>query len=274
MPKTIFTLKQANYIKQNRLTISCNKMSAKLGISRTSIKTFLKDNGLLLTPEESKKLKSDSAKEKTTFTKKDDAFIKQNYLSMPVKVMAKKINRSYCGVIGRIEKLGLIIPEEIIEQRKQNSRFVPGHVSFNKGLKQSDFMTPEAIEKTKKNRFKKGNLPHNTASFDGIIRIRKDSGGRRYKWIRISVGVWKMLHVHLWEQNNGQIPAGHIITFKDKNSLNVELNNLQLVTLAENMLNNTIHNYPAEIKEIMILKGAIKSAITRNLKKKNHDRPD
>ncbi len=43
--------------------------------------------------------------------------------------------------------------------------FQKGHTPMNKGLKQSEYMTPGAIERTKATRFKKGNVPHNAYLF-------------------------------------------------------------------------------------------------------------
>jgi hypothetical protein len=57
--------------------------------------------------------------------------------------------------------------------------FKKGHVPVNKGKKQTEFMTREAIERTKNTRFKKGHLPHNSIGVrDGDIRIRHDHKNR------------------------------------------------------------------------------------------------
>jgi len=142
-----------------------------------------------------------------------------------------------------LAQLGLIIPPEIIEQRKIDSRRKPGDVPVNKGKKQSDYMTPEAIEKTKATRFKKGNIPHNGLIYkDGDIAIRNDTYDdgtvRQYKWIRLSMGNWQMLHVHNWIKAFGPVPEGHIVIFKDKDSMNCEPDNLMLVTREEHLRRN------------------------------------
>ena len=58
-------------------------------------------------------------------------------------------------------------------------RYKKGSVPSNKGKKQSEYMSPEAIEKTKKTRFKKGNTPKNfkdvgstRVTVDGYIEIK------------------------------------------------------------------------------------------------------
>ncbi|TEB41479.1 HNH endonuclease [Flavobacterium circumlabens] len=130
-------------------------------------------------------------------------------------------------------------------------------------------MSPEQIERTKATRFKKGSSPHNTCEKDGVIRIRtdhKDRNGRQYKWIRISLGKWKQLHVYNWELKNGNVPEGSLVTFKDGDSLNTEIENLELITMEQNMLRNSIQNYPEDMKEIMLLKGQIKRQINKHKK--------
>lgn len=49
-------------------------------------------------------------------------------------------------------------------------------------------------------------------------------------------GKWELLHRLLWEEANGPIPAGHKVTFLDGNKENVSLENLVLVTNAEQMI--------------------------------------
>lgn len=182
-----------------------------------------------------------------------DAILMAQYLTTPVKRLAKELNRSHCYVVGRLKKLGLVIPPEIIAQRIADSRRKPGDIPQNKGLKQSDYMSAEMIERTKATRFKKGRLPHNAVGFkDGDIRIRhshKKRNNPAYKWIRLSLGNWRMYHVHLWEQVNGPTPKGSIIVFKDRDTMNTVIENLYCITLEENMIRNSIHRYPEEIKK-------------------------
>jgi len=72
---------------------------------------------------------------------------------------------------------------------------------------------------------------------------------------------WKGVHILVWEEENGPVPDGHIVTFKDGNKLNIAIENLELITQAENMLRNTIHQYPKELKEVMRLAAKLKRKI-------------
>lgn len=129
-------------------------------------------------------------------------------------------------------------------------RFKKGDKPPNKGKKQTDYMSYEAIERTKATRFKKGNKPHNTRE-DATISARKDKTGRTYLYYRISLGKWVLYHRWLWEQKYGEIPPEKHLVFKDGDSTNVTLDNLELITRKENMKRNSLHNYPDEIKEVV-----------------------
>jgi hypothetical protein len=171
---------------------------------------------------------------RNTFTQDEDNFLICNYMTMPIKAMSKAINRSSCGVIGRMKKLSLIVPHEIIEQRKLESRIQPGAISANKGKKQTEYMSPEAIAKTALTRFKKGNTPHNT-KFDGFERISKDG----YIEIRVAKGRFRLKHRLEWEKVNGEIPAGSIIVCKGDNIKDCNPDNWELITMRENMDRNS-----------------------------------
>ena len=55
------------------------------------------------------------------------------------------------------------------------------------------------------------------------------------------------MHQHLWENANGKIPKSHCLWFKDGDSLNCCLDNLELITREVNMYRNSRNNYPREI---------------------------
>lgn len=173
----------------------------------------------------------------------------------------------------RMKKLGLIVPPDIIQKFKEESYIKKGDVPFNKDKKQQDFMSPEAIEKTKATRFKKGEIAPNKKHFkDGDITIRaeklRDGSIRNYKWIRIARAKWRMVHVVNWEKQHGPVPEGCIVVFKNKDTMNCDVSNLEMITLEENMARNTIHNYPTELKTTIRLLSKVNKKI-RNAKKQD-----
>lgn len=162
------------------------------------------------------------------------------------------IGRSYTGVMFALKRMGLTIPSEIVEERKQLGRIKKGNVPSNKGKKQVDYMSPEAIDRCAATRFKKGNKPHNTYERDGIISSRIDTTGRLYLYIRTSPGKWELYHKYLWEQKNGEVPPSHCLWFKDGNSTNVSLENLECISRKENyMRNSETRFYPSDLKELI-----------------------
>jgi len=111
-----------------------------------------------------------------------------------------------------------------------NTRFAKGLNPWNAG--RTD------IRVSPKSEFKKGHLPANTL-FDGAISIRKDTKtGRKYKYIRIALGKWELLQRKVWKDANGDIPKGYVVVLKDGDTINCELENLELISMADNARRN------------------------------------
>ena len=186
-------------------------------------------------------------------TEADEQFIKDNFLLMPIKHIGNIIGISFGRIMRFSDKNGLEIPKEIREKRKLNGVIKKGNTPFNKGLKQSDYMCKESINKTKATRFVKGRKPHNTKQAGDIVAIKDSYNGTYYKYIKIKDNDWVLYHRYLWEKVNGSIPKDYILVFKDKNTDNVVIENLELITRSESMLRNSAHNYPHEIIPSMLM---------------------
>lgn len=101
-----------------------------------------------------------------------------------------------------------------------DSRFKKGSIPHNKGKKFIVSWSPT--------QFQKGMKPHNYVPI-GSERI--NSSG--YIDIKIDEKKWKQKHRIIWEQENGPIPKNCCLIFADSNKLNVNLDNLILVTRKE-----------------------------------------
>jgi hypothetical protein len=142
-------------------------------------------------------------------------------------------------------------------------RFPKGNVPWNKGVKGVNYPGMEATQ------FKKGQHPYTwkplgteRLSKEGYLqRKMHDTGVTRRDYVAV--------HHLLWRQHHGEIPDGHKIAFKDGNKQNVVIGNLELVSHAEMMKRNTIHNLPEELKEVLTLKGALNRRITCHERNKN-----
>ena len=91
-------------------------------------------------------------------------------------------------------------------------------------------MSSEGQEKSRRNLFPKGHRPHNRDSV-GTERVKFDG----YLWRKIAEpNKWKQVHIILWEEKNGPLPEGMCLTFLDGNRMNLSLDNLMLISRAEN----------------------------------------
>ena len=267
MAKAVITPERAAYIKANWQQKTQQQMADAIGVSKYAVGRWMLANGMSVGKDVAISRRAAGMKRHHAKTAHlHDDTIRAQYLLMNVKKLARHIGKSHGYVIRRIRDLGLKIPDELIAQRKQQSRIQKGNVPLNKGKKWDEFMTPEGKANSLKTTFKKGNVPHNAKEADGTISIRKDSEGRQYKWIRVSLGKWVMLHVHMWEQVNGPVPEGHIVIFKDKNGLNCTMENLECISRAEHAIRcrQSYLSLPEDMKEIVMLTRKLKKQINKH----------
>lgn len=187
------------------------------------------------------------------FSQEEENKIRKEYLKTPIKRLAKEMGVSPGRINRYLKRNDLKIPREVIEERRRMGQFQKGQTPFTKGLKQTDFMSAETIERLKANWFKKGDTPHNLKE-DGSVVSRADNiSGKTYKYIKTKDNVWELYHRVIWERSNGKIPERHVITFKDGNTENVSIDNLELMSMTENMYRNSVHDYPEEIIPSLVL---------------------
>ncbi|MEM8564911.1 MAG: HNH endonuclease signature motif containing protein [Bacteroidota bacterium] len=139
--------------------------------------------------------------------------LKENYGKMTRAELAKLLNRTPGAVKSKAAKLGLKVP-----------------AAASRLLYKSNQCT-----------YKKGNKPGNSLH-DGAITIRYERSNRKskpYYYIRIGKKDWYPLHQYIWDLLHGKPEKGMVVAFKDGNSLNVLLDNLELITRGENMKRNS-----------------------------------
>lgn len=242
----------------------------------------------ILFPDKAKKAISAKAKklgllktvQKFRFTEQQLAYLREHYARTQNKVLADKFGCSIHTIENKSFELGLKKDKDFVwEMSRENMkrithlgmvhRYQKGQSPVNKGKKQKEYMSPEAIERTKATRFQKGQLPKNTLH-DHAVTIRIDSKGRPYKWIRLGLAKWVPYHRYLWEQHNGPIPKGYNIQFRDGNTLNCEdINNLYIISRSEQLKteNSFYARYPKEVQQLIQLKGALNRQINNAIKK-------
>ena len=215
-------------------------------------------------------LKLKKARVHQPWTEDQKAVVRREYAKTETMALAKRLNRTpgqihqMAATLGQKkshEFLSAVAREKLLK-RGAPYRFKRRHIPWNKGLKHPKGWAPGRMAETQ---FKKGERsgqarPVGTISVDG-------EGYRRMKVREYRPGeqtygfgndkVWPLLHHWTWEQARGPIPPGHKIAFIDKDRGNCTLENLELISDAEMMRRNSVHNLPKDLELVIQLAGAL-----------------
>lgn len=178
--------------------------------------------------------------------------------------IAERIGRGIRAVYARARKLGLYTSKEhmsIVGREKSNhprsvaTRFKAGHIPANKGVK----MPPEVYAKVKPTMFRKGHMPINHRPV-GTECVRGDG----YTWVKVAEpNRWRQKQRIIWEKHYGPIPKGYNVQFRNKDRKDFRLENLYIISRAEQMRNENslIASYPKPLADIIRLKGVVNRQI-------------
>jgi hypothetical protein len=154
-------------------------------------------------------------------------------------------------------------------------QFHAGHVPANKGLRRPGW-SPGRMRETQ---FRKGERTGIAArNWVPVGTVMPDSEG--YLRIKIREAVfgkeptgwgnseaWPQLHRHVWKQERGPIPPGHVIAFKNgKHGTEADcaVENLECVSRGEMARRNRMWNiYPRPLAEAIQLQGVLKGKLRR-----------
>lgn len=223
----------------------------------------------------------------TPWTKSEIRLLKARFPHESTRAVAERLGRSVSTVNNAAARLGLRKTPEYLAspaacrlRRGDNvgaaTRFKKGHTPANKGLR-SPGWAPGRMSETQ---FKKGARqgaaaenwrPIGTIRQDpeGYLRIKVREGRKGEAYGFGNTEIWPLLNRYNWVQNNGPIPPGHTVVFKDGNRAHCEIENLELISRAELMKRNTIHNYPPDLKSAIMMLGAVKRKLRENAEKNN-----
>lgn len=179
----------------------------------------------------------------TRFTPEEKQFILDHYLSLPLRQIDSLLGRSFGVTRNAIINRGLYLPKKIAYRNKCYKVFQKGHIIKN-GPSNKRKIT-EVKQWTKKGK-------------PILVILTPD---RRVP-----------LQRYIWEQSNGPIPAGHNIIFKDRNTLNCNLDNLEMVSNADLLNRNSAHRFGPEIFKIIQLRGALNRQINKRLKQLSNEK--
>ena len=197
------------------------------------------------------------------WTNEQEQLLSKLYPDTKTKELCKIFDCKAHNIYNKANKMGLrksnsyLYAEVYTITPNVESQFKKNHTPWNKGMKGLQMGGVET-------QFKKGSKPHNWKP-DGSTRVDKDG----FTMIKVN-GKYVLYHRHLWIQENGKVPEGYVVAFKDGDKSNITLDNLELITKQENMARNTVHRLPEEIKEVIHLKKTI-TRITNG--KRQNSRP-
>lgn len=227
----------------------------------------------------------------------DLARLAKLYPERPTAEVANRLKRGRSGVYGMAKKLGLKKSEKFNNSdlsgrigkghaaRGERTRFVKGQVPANKGLRRPGYSVGRG--RMQETQFKKGVRsgiavknwkPIGTIETDdeGYLRIKV----REYVYGKEHSGmgntkVWPMYNRFLWEKHKGPIPPKHLVIFKDGNRANCIIENLELISMADNCRRNSLWSrLPRELAEVIQLNGALKRKLRSIDGKEQDQRPE
>ena len=127
------------------------------------------------------------------------------------------------------------------------TEFKKGDIPFNKGMKQEEWMSPSAIERTKATRFKKGQIPPNIKPLGHVRKSPHHRNGEMVGWDWFINIDWRgNRHVnynyrkYIWESFHGEdAPKGMIFVAKDGDQGKTPtIGNIEMISRAEHMMRN------------------------------------
>lgn len=201
------------------------------------------------------------------WTAEDEQTMRDRYPNEHTSATAKALGRDIKSVYTKAHALGLhktaayLASPEACRMRKGDgrggeTRFNAGCIPWNKG--KHYVAGGRSIE----TRFKKGQWPVNKdPGFYVIGALRWNADGYLEMRVRFGPRGWEPLHRILWEDAHGPVPADCAVVFKDRDPTNVEIANLELISRADLMRRNTVHNLPAPLKSSIQLLGQLKRRI-------------
>ncbi|WP_281645523.1 HNH endonuclease signature motif containing protein [Parendozoicomonas sp. Alg238-R29] len=147
--------------------------------------------------------------------------------------------------------------ENLNSLRKRNGWLSGRTGQFEKGNIPSPNARPKGPNKTS---FKKGSKPANWKPV-GSERISKDG----YIEIKVAEGMhqWRLKHLVEWEKDNGPLPDGFCLIFRDRNKTNTDPSNLELISRNANLQINRLRcsSMPEEVQPTVRLIGKLNAQI-------------
>lgn len=212
------------------------------------------------------------------------AYMREHYATTENAELERILNHPAACIIVYAQKLGLKKDKSFISQLRsrpwqnenhlgRNSWFKTGNVPAHKGVRRPGY----APGRMKETLFKKGEgrgaenhkwVPVGTIKTDANgyqrIKVRESQPGEPSGFGNYEV--WPVLHRYTWEQRNGPVPDGFVVTFKDGNKANAgDVENLVLISRGDLLKMHSINNLPEELQEVIRLTGRLTRKIRERI---------
>ena len=205
-----------------------------------------------------------------TWTAAEDELVRSLYSESSTRELAARLGCSIRAVYLRAVRFGVRKSKAQIGREAAANRLKPGHrgrlhqfkpgqQSWNAGRKLPGWTRGRMAE----TQFRAGAKPHTWRPL-GSERFSKEGYlQRKVTDTGYPPRDWVSVHILLWQEAYGPVPAGHAVCFRDGNKTHVVLDNLELVSRRELMLRNTVHRLPKEMALAIQMKGALNRKIRR-----------
>jgi hypothetical protein len=193
-----------------------------------------------------------------TWTQEEILFLKNNVKGLSYQAVTELFNKKFSMSVSFYQIKGILKRNKLTNDC--DKKFQKGHVPYNKDLR--------GIRLSPESEFKKGHQPHNYKEI-GSERIN----GEGYIDIKIAdPNVWKAKHRIIWEEANGPLPEGHCLIFSDKNKLNIDLDNMILVSRKELAVMNK-QGLISKYKELTVIGKSIAAVKIRMMERVTKNQP-
>lgn len=190
--------------------------------------------------------------------------------------IARDLGRPLGSTYRQARKLGLRKPTSLIakwasersarpDHGGRRTQFHKGQVPWSKGTKGVAGVHPNC----RRTQFHKGHVSERwdpEAYVVGALRINADGGldmKVRAGGYRPGDPQWVSLARYVWTRTHGAIPAGMVVRARNGDAHDARLSNLYLTTRRALMRENTVHNLPKPLAQLVLLRSALVRKINR-----------
>lgn len=167
--------------------------------------------------------RSTGSRQKRLLTQEQEYFLKAAYKNLSRAASTALLNETYKTNF-TLQQITAYVKNNGIKSGRTGG-FEKGHAPWNAGTK--------GVVKPNSGNFKKGQVPKNqkpvgherVCKKDGYVLIKTDQINP-YTGFR---GWYRHKHLVMWEQVNGPVPDGFVVSFIDGNKANIDLLNLELI---------------------------------------------